>query len=313
MRRTRVLAIPVALLIASAPALAVVPASAAGAGTFYTIDTPVGGLLTLDPTAGTLATVGPMTPVPDTSGMVLNSSGAGYAITFGSTTQLLAVDAPVPLLVPLGTVIDPVSAPVEDCVGMGRDGTDLILACDVGSVPVIGRLNTTTLVFTTALTWPFVDPPVSLATAANGETFAATAGGGLVHIDLSPPSGPPTATFVGPSGPSTISNLAAITFDGNGLYGIAIVAATGRLSFIAIDPTSGIVIPGAELANQAFQTNSLAVVSALGAGAPPAAPTLAASGGGAALAWAPVALGLVALGVSGMWMARLSRRRSARS
>lgn len=303
MRRTRAFA-PLALAVIIAAALPGAPAAAAVSGTVYTMDLVGGALLRLDPNNGTLATIGPMTTVPDITGMVVNSQGAGYAISYGSVTEVYGVDATAPLLVPLGPVT--ISAvPLGDCTGMGRYGSHLVLACQLTTSPIVGYVDTTTLEFTPSIVWPIVDPPVSIATSPAGVTYGITEEGVLVRLDLALG----TAAVINPT-PAQSVTIQAIAFDGASLTGLLSDNTTGTLSFAVFDLVTGDAFAGVPLAQQAFRTRAIAVVAALGAGAPPPGPapsSLPATGAGSVpLEAFAIAMGLLAIGAAGL-LARKAR------
>ncbi len=310
MRRTRAFA-PLALAVIIAAGLPGASAAAAVPGTVYTVDLVGGALLRLDPNDGTLATIGPMTPYPDITGMVLTDQGAGYAISYGSVTEVYGVDATVPLLVPLGPVtIGGVN--LGDCTGMGRFGFSLVLACQLTTSPIVGHVDEATLEFTPSIVWPLVEPPVSIATSPAGVTYGITEEGVLVRLDLALG----TSTVINPT-PAQSVTIQAIAFDGANLTGLLSDNTTGTLSFAVFDLATGNSFPGVPLAQQAYRTRAIAVIAALGAGAPPgpAPSSLPATGTAPASSEGlAIALGLLAIGAAGLLAssARSTRRRFSR-
>lgn len=311
MRRTRAFA-PLALAVIIAAGLPAASAAAAVPGRVYTVDLVTGALLRLDPNDGTLATIGPMTTYPDITGMVLTNQGAGYAISYGSATEVYGVDATQPLLVPLGPVTLGGST-LGDCTGLGRYGSHLVLACQLTSAPIVGYLDTTSLEFTPSVVWPLVDPPVSIATSPGGETYGITEEGVLVSLDLALG----TSTVINPT-PAQSVTIQAIAFDGADLTGLLSDNTTGTLSFAVFDLATGDSFAGVPLAQQGYRTRAIAVVAALGAGAPPSGPapsSLPATGSAPASSEGlAIALGLLAIGAAGLLAssARSTRRRISR-
>jgi hypothetical protein len=244
--------------------------------------------------------------------MVLTNQGAGYAISYGSVTEVYGVDATVPLLVPLGPVkVGAVN--LGDCTGMGRYGSSIVLACQLTTAPIVGHVDPATLEFTPSVVWPLVDPPVSIATSPGGETYGITEEGVLVSLDLA--AG--TSTVINPT-PAQSVTIQAIAFDGTNLTGLLSDNSTGTLSFAVFDLVTGDSFAGVPLAQQAYRTRAIAVIAALGAGAPPpglAPSSLPATGTGpASPEGLAMALGLLTIGAAGLLAqsARSTRRRISR-
>lgn len=310
MRPSLLIAGSLVVVFALASPVAIGPAAAAGVGTFYAITESSGLVSRVDSTSGTLTPIPPAAGIPDISGVRVNNAGVGHAITFGATTEIFTVEIATGSFATLATVTDSALNPVSDCVGLGSDGADLVIACDTGTAnPTVGRLDQSSWTYTPVVTWTDGFPPVTIATAANGATFAMSENGRLSRVDLT--AGTITYIPAGTAVPPAVDPILvmAMAFDANQLYLIAVVLPTNALSLVIMDPTTAEAFSVAPLSDPTYVTSALAIVPNLaGAGAPVPAATLPETGAGVeSAAWAAV---MVLIGVA-LVTSRVVARRGA--